>query len=180
MATAQDAATTGLVEQTALLSLTTGLSGPVARVLGTTELLEQVLLKLPLRDTLLAQNVCRRWKAVIETSPALQQKLWLKSATSPLLDYELDHLQNITLNPFFHGLFDSYAMRDLEPLPQKRFQDCEEIHLRRHQPVPDESSDDVNTEIYPSYESMALTSPPVRAVYLDGFVCQYKEYLRGR
>jgi hypothetical protein len=57
------------------------------QVLEVTELLELILLKLPSRDALLAQCVCRYWKEVIKTSPALQEKLWLKSDTSNLLKY---------------------------------------------------------------------------------------------
>lgn len=46
----------------------------------TTELLENILEQLPMRDLLLAQRVCRKWKAVIEGSEYMQQLLYLKPA----------------------------------------------------------------------------------------------------
>lgn len=47
-------------------------------VLLTTELLENVLEQLPMRDLLLAQRVCRKWKAVIEGSEYMQQLLFFQ------------------------------------------------------------------------------------------------------
>jgi hypothetical protein len=46
------------------------------QVLAVLELLEQILMNLPLRDTLLlAPRVCRTWRALIDSLPSLQQKL---------------------------------------------------------------------------------------------------------
>lgn len=42
-----------------------------------TELLEKILLQLPMKDLLLAQQVCRKWKAVISESRDLQTALYL-------------------------------------------------------------------------------------------------------
>ncbi|EED19172.1 F-box domain protein [Talaromyces stipitatus ATCC 10500] len=45
------------------------------KVLQTPELLEEILLDLPMLDLLHCQCVCRQWKGVIESSPRLQQAL---------------------------------------------------------------------------------------------------------
>lgn len=44
------------------------------------ELFEMVLIELPTRDLLLAQRVCRSWKAVINTCPNLQRALFFKAS----------------------------------------------------------------------------------------------------
>ncbi|KAK0322712.1 hypothetical protein LTR82_006168 [Friedmanniomyces endolithicus] len=50
------------------------------RVLGTAELHEQVLLKLPLRHLICAQAISRSWRNAIKSSPALRQALFLMPA----------------------------------------------------------------------------------------------------
>lgn len=62
-------------------------------VLGTTELLEAILLYLPPRDTLLGQLVCRKWRNVISTSSRLQQKLFFKVSPSTPVHYQ--HINSI-------------------------------------------------------------------------------------
>ncbi|KAF1995172.1 hypothetical protein P154DRAFT_526545 [Amniculicola lignicola CBS 123094] len=49
-----------------------------SRVLNTPELLEAILLQLPERDILLAQQVSRTFQAAITSSPALQQALFFR------------------------------------------------------------------------------------------------------
>lgn len=48
------------------------------QVLHTPELLELILLHLPMRDLLLAQRTCQKFRNLIRTSPTLQQILYLK------------------------------------------------------------------------------------------------------
>lgn len=56
---------------------------PIASVLNTTELLEQILLFLPERDLLVhAQRVNRSFRTLITSSPSLQQKLFFKRIPS--------------------------------------------------------------------------------------------------
>ncbi|KAK3690774.1 hypothetical protein LTR37_018996 [Vermiconidia calcicola] len=50
--------------------------GVAEAVLMITELLENILLFLPMKDALLAQRVSRKWNAVISESSALQKKLF--------------------------------------------------------------------------------------------------------
>lgn len=55
---------------------------PIKRILETTELCENVLQYIPPRDLVLLRRVCRAINAVINTSPVLQTKLFLKGVSS--------------------------------------------------------------------------------------------------
>lgn len=82
------------------------------RTLGITELLEMILERLPLRDLLLVQRVSKTWRANIEASQKLQEKLFLKgtSTTAAPLTFcvdesiylpnlsSLDHMQDYKTN----------------------------------------------------------------------------------
>ncbi|KAK5698014.1 hypothetical protein LTR97_006974 [Elasticomyces elasticus] len=46
------------------------------QVLHLPELLENILLRLPMKDLLFSQKVCRTWKAVVDTSPHIQEALF--------------------------------------------------------------------------------------------------------
>jgi hypothetical protein len=52
--------------------------------LGIVELREMILLRIPIHDLLLVQRVCRQWQAVIRTSRALRQALFLEPITTHL------------------------------------------------------------------------------------------------
>ncbi|KAK5732889.1 hypothetical protein LTR17_010162 [Elasticomyces elasticus] len=52
-----------------------------AQVLGTTELLEAILIRVNVRTALLSQRVCRKWRDVIGGSVTLQKKLFMRTAT---------------------------------------------------------------------------------------------------
>ena len=54
------------------------------RVFNTVELIEAVLLELPLRDILLAQQVCKTWQAAIAASSPLQRALCLQPIKTPI------------------------------------------------------------------------------------------------
>ncbi|KAF2815173.1 uncharacterized protein BDZ99DRAFT_515919 [Mytilinidion resinicola] len=60
------------------------------RVLGVTELLEFILLKLPIQNIFQAQRVCKQWKEAIDNSSPLQQAMWLtpRHPSSPPAIYE--------------------------------------------------------------------------------------------
>ncbi|KAJ5359510.1 uncharacterized protein N7496_011923 [Penicillium cataractarum] len=66
----------------------------LATVLGTTELLEAIMLQLDMRSILKVQQVCQRWKQIITHSIQLQQALCFKPAkanakcctTNPLIE----------------------------------------------------------------------------------------------
>jgi hypothetical protein len=67
-------------------------------VLATAELLELILLNLPIKDILFAQKVCKQWKQLIDSSPLLQQALFLKPApaSSAAIDSKTLNLKFIT------------------------------------------------------------------------------------
>jgi len=48
------------------------------RTFDVPELLEHVLLQLPIKDLLFAQKVCKHWKQTIEASPRAQQALFFR------------------------------------------------------------------------------------------------------
>lgn len=57
----------------------------VQAVFNTTELLEQIISHLPMRQIAATQRVARNWKEVIHGSPTIQTQLWLRPATSEVL-----------------------------------------------------------------------------------------------
>jgi hypothetical protein len=75
--------------------------GPAQQVLNTTELLENILSFLPMPHVLGKSRVTRKWKAVIDNSPALQDKLFLRYKDSQAEVLRCDHLFTtpIELNP---------------------------------------------------------------------------------
>lgn len=65
--------------------------GPVAdAALGTYELLENILLYLPLTDLLLAQRVNKDWRAVVDRSERILQALFFRTAHDALLSCSFD------------------------------------------------------------------------------------------
>lgn len=66
--------------------------GPAQQVLNTTELLENILFFLPMPHVLGKSRVSRKWKAVIDNSPALQDKLFLRYKDSQAEVQRCDHL----------------------------------------------------------------------------------------
>ncbi|KAK5119519.1 hypothetical protein LTR85_007619 [Meristemomyces frigidus] len=51
------------------------------------ELVEMILMQLPLPDVLLAQRVDKTWKGIIQSSPQLQRTLFFKASSTPPLRY---------------------------------------------------------------------------------------------
>ncbi|KAK5677252.1 hypothetical protein LTS10_010441 [Elasticomyces elasticus] len=51
------------------------------QVLHLPELLENIFLSLPMKDLLFSQKVCRTWKAVVDTSPHIQEALFYTTDT---------------------------------------------------------------------------------------------------
>lgn len=66
--------------------------GPAQQVLNTTELLENILSFLPMPHVLGKSRVSRKWKAVIDNSPALQNKLFLRHKGNQTEVLRCDHL----------------------------------------------------------------------------------------
>lgn len=83
------------------------------------ELVENMLLQLPLRKILLVQQVCKTWKDVIETSPQIQKALFFR----PSADIQLRLVET----------------RGVYPLPCRKHMDCPSYTGDGHKPTDDES-----------------------------------------
>lgn len=55
----------------------------IEKLLGTNELLENILVRLPMKRLLLAQRVCKHWKALIDGSLRLQRALFMVPVPIP-------------------------------------------------------------------------------------------------
>ena len=88
-----------------------------ARVFDTPELLERILLHLPLRDLLLAQRVRGSWRSLIDSSKKAQKALFLEPYSSLVVEdcNQLWYIKNDEtsslafsplLNPFLHPYTD--------------------------------------------------------------------------
>ncbi|KAL2833484.1 hypothetical protein BJY01DRAFT_239519 [Aspergillus pseudoustus] len=75
------------------------------RVLRLPELFEQILTNLPMRDLLLAQRVCRRWKEFILSSRRLKHKLFLQT---PRSCPQPEASTNIEFNPLLQDMFPGF------------------------------------------------------------------------
>ena len=87
------------------------------RTLGITELLEAILVQLPMKDLLLAQRVNKDWQATIVTSKKLQERLFLRPISTQILDHYggpsdkwrvpgTGEVINPSWNPLLEELFD--------------------------------------------------------------------------
>lgn len=56
------------------------------RIWHVPEMLEAILFDLPMKDLLLSQGVCKRWKSCIEASTKLRKKLFLSPDGTPIFD----------------------------------------------------------------------------------------------
>ncbi|KAL3464790.1 hypothetical protein BJX64DRAFT_253794 [Aspergillus heterothallicus] len=75
------------------------------KLLQIPELFELILFNLPMRDLLLAQRVCRRWKDFILSSRRLQQRLFL---LTPRACPQPEASANIEINPLLQQMFPEF------------------------------------------------------------------------
>jgi hypothetical protein len=80
------------------------------KVLNTTELLEAILVELPIRDLLFSQRVCRTFKDTIANSIRLQQALFLAAEPSITEAAQL-RLHQLTINPLFDGPYQNGRLK---------------------------------------------------------------------
>ncbi|KAL1640921.1 hypothetical protein SLS58_006537 [Diplodia intermedia] len=146
------------------------------KVLQTTELLVLILAALPIKDLLLAQRVCRRFAALIQTSPALQQALFFRplpaSATrtpaaapaAPLRSYPSGLLvtetweRNPLLASAFAPWFDRQAPGSVYSPPF--------YHPCAFETLPLNDSRDAYLRPEASWRRMLVTQPPAPALGL--------------
>ncbi|KAJ5771267.1 uncharacterized protein N7511_003318 [Penicillium nucicola] len=127
------------------------MESPIQRALGIYEILEQVLLQLNLDEIIRAQQICSRWKNVIQTSPALEQACWYR----PLKEthQQDDSPELVELNPAFNRL--GVSIQKLTNGPKQETGDF-----------------DLKKRIYDkpgSWTTMLATQPPVRCIEMECF-----------
>lgn len=129
---------------------------PAERALGVVELLETVLLLLPMRDVLLAQGVNSSWKAIIDHSPRLQRKLFFQSKPWPR--HGIINKTSVAKNEMFKEFW-------VQILPELSWDKHHRIHLS-----PQGFSKREGAFAYPkaSWRNMFLTQPAVKEVELWG------------
>ncbi|KAF2091451.1 hypothetical protein K490DRAFT_60891 [Saccharata proteae CBS 121410] len=146
------------------------MSTPADLVLGTVELLEQILLCLPTRSVLSSQGVNRQWRSIIDSSSLLQRHLFFLSTTKE------------TPEPLeAPGLNVGRDRPELLELPKPVLNELLAHHFRLgplNNPDPDNDGgylpmvsyrrDDVavsqDQEAEPSWQRMFVTQPPARRV----------------
>ena len=157
------------------------------------ELLENILSALPANDIIFrAQQVCKDWKDVVATSPAIQTKLWLKSQASkpvspdPLaanhsllssLWTQQSYLHGVELRPnlpvysgtlAFNPLLDDHHLKLSAPAPWH----CSSSKSYDNAGSPLTNSFDIHmfgelNKVQHTWLDMYLTEPPVTTAQLD-------------
>ena len=83
------------------------------KVLTTPELLQSILIQLPVRDLLLIQRVSRTFKSLIESSPAIQRALFFRATPSTSSDpRERNPLLAEVFAPWFKEPKDSFDLTE--------------------------------------------------------------------
>ncbi|KAK5681486.1 hypothetical protein LTS10_006017 [Elasticomyces elasticus] len=146
-------------------SLTTPDTAPATpqdRLFGVAELLENVLLGLPLRDLLLSQRVCRTWRGNVKQSSMIQRALFLKPSTTITM---ILHLVDTSTEHPLPLICRGKIFPTLNPLASK--------YLLEHDPFCRLrlTSDELLGHIADSTSSasignMYLTHPPMREAWL--------------
>ncbi|KAF2805238.1 uncharacterized protein BDZ99DRAFT_115998 [Mytilinidion resinicola] len=144
-----------------------------SRVFATSELFELILLKLPMRDLLLASQISKTFHATITTSPALQYALFFRpiNGSPPQAD-----IPNLEINPLLDVTFPGF-LSDAPEIPIEEW----DLHFNRF-PNPPEPYDSSSTALYlcsawslrpeafarkeASWRRMLVCQPPVRRLTL--------------
>lgn len=100
----------------------------VNSVFATPELVEGILIHLPLKDLLFAQAVCTYWKAVIDGSQLLQKALFFRPATSDVAFWHAYHGKgmeqcNIESKDFYYRVPTdaTHFVRDFEECVEEQY-----------------------------------------------------------
>lgn len=92
----------------------TQVDAPRQAVFNTAELLENIILQLPVKSVYSAYRVCTQWKALVNTSKAIKEKLFLLSAT-PRKVWEFKEALTFTIARIFPAPDDT----ELSELPDE-------------------------------------------------------------
>lgn len=144
-----------------------------AEPLQVVELLELILLNLPMRELLLSQRVCRRWKDVITGSQALQRALYFlpepdvechspSFTGKPISSY---FRPNRLLEDAFWNQFDIPPVSDESCIPHQKLR-CYCSATVRLRTFAAEWHESMKYE-EASWRRMLITQPPVCSVSVD-------------
>lgn len=94
------------------------MASAVSAVLGTYEVLEKILLKLPTRSLFVVQRVSRSWKSLVRQSHPLQKRMFLKADGQPCKPLGTD--PDGQLSPLYRGCLTfnpilSFMLEDKSP-----------------------------------------------------------------
>ncbi|KAF2469083.1 uncharacterized protein BDR25DRAFT_304620 [Lindgomyces ingoldianus] len=133
-------------------------------VLSVFELIEQILLQLPMYDLLMAQSVCTRWRTVILSSSRIQRDLYFLPREVPSNASPADLKPNPVLAAAFEEVFEISKRRGLYHIWQRDFTVrkafCMEILLHS---TMDSWTEEVKYK-EASWRRMLMTQPPVSSV----------------
>jgi hypothetical protein len=157
------------------------------QVSGNVELLEIILLNLPLRDMLLAQSVCWTWRNVISTSPGIQQALFFRPARDAVrFKHNWSNILDCTSKDQCERLYQDLAMLDEEanawvwsgteepyrgriiinPFFDQTFNPSS-YRLPGTLPIPTQYMDSDYSTLQASWKRMLLMQPPVVEMVVD-------------
>jgi hypothetical protein len=157
------------------------------RALQTTELLENILVRLPVKDLFVHQKVSKRFQATIAESPAIRRKMFLRLSNTPreywnyVCQYRWDGRRRrlkrlvfevadpttiprdeqlvtpVTLNPIL-GVFSTRRRQDLSCIGRKFFNRSHHEHVRLE--VPEQSVVGRHSSLLATY----ISDPPCKVV----------------
>lgn len=158
------------------------MDSPIAGVLGTYELLEQILVNAPIRNLFVIQRVCRTWKGMIEQSHDIRKKMFLMGdgkSLNPSRPFEDDRSEyysgNVRFNP---TVGHKYSLGENNGTTARNTEHCAVFgycHHKTHVYVkinikPCKDLDGVEPgwpiyyTAYTNWTKMYITQPPVTAV----------------
>ncbi|KAL4902054.1 hypothetical protein BDW74DRAFT_66850 [Aspergillus multicolor] len=125
------------------------------------EILEGILLHLDMETLLLAQRTCRTWRAVIQSSPALEKALYMAPAHSFLADDA--QKREMTCNPLLARKFPQLfpTIRDSNK-PKVRRERNTTIFTGLHMLEPNKLESYIRPEA--SWRRMLVQEPPVKTI----------------
>lgn len=143
------------------------------QVLSTVELLENILLQLPMKDILLAQKVSRHFQTLITASPALQQALFFRPLQITCTEDASITIHRI--NPLlqerfllWYGIdYGLQLINDIDDPPWNEWNETASIYFRKEA----------------SCHKMLMTQPPIQTLDIWQFTCDAHEHhkvIKGR
>jgi hypothetical protein len=163
-------------------------------VLDTPELIENIILCLPVKDLFAkVQRLSRSWKAVVDSSVAVQTKLWLRPQSDNVIQpakYSNDHTfahysdwlqelaspmypSGVVLNPFLRNKFGSFSSTPSSPVRESKGYPFFLIFQTRPKGV--DKNDQAAVEISQSWRGMFLTEPPITTASLQVYFYKTSE-----